>query len=311
MTLDTLTESIEKPAEVLLDSFQGTDRFVTLFHEFFGFKENPFANTPDPSFFYLSPRHKEALTNLAFGVRQRRGFIVITGEVGSGKTTLCRYFLRFLPPEMKTAVVLNPMISSSHLLASIAADFGIPEPGRSKRVIYRSLLKFLLEGIERQQNACLVIDEAQCLSRDLLEEIRLLSNLETSKQKLLQIVLMGQPEFQGRLRQTGLRQLRERISIYMHLDGLGMEEVGPYIRHRLEMGSVGPVTVRFQEEVIEKIARMSRGIPRLINTICDRILMAAFAAGEREISMALAAGAFQEMNFICGGEKKPREERPT
>lgn len=276
-----------------------TGEFSQVFNSFFGFHENPFNNTPDPQFFFKSRQHREALVNLLFGVEQRRGFIVLTGEIGAGKTTLCRHFLNELSRDIKTAVILNSKISSIHLLTAVAHDFGIDVKRHTKKKIYESMSQFLLEGIEHNQNACLVIDEAQGLTVKLLEEIRLLSNLETAKQKLIQIVLMGQPELKDLLMKPSLTQLRQRIGVFVHLRGLDLDDASDYIRHRLQYAGRGVCTVSFSQEVLIRIHQMTRGIPRLINTVCDKILMAAFAAQTREISLDIAESAFEEAAFMC------------
>lgn len=296
------TVRIEEPSfEVSeIDIFDSVN-YLQLFNDFFGFKEHPFTNTPDPDFFYMSHQHHEALMSMMFGVQQRRGFIVVTGEVGSGKTTLCRKFLRQINPEIKTAVILNPKVSGLHLLTSIIHDFGIPFQGKSKKDIFEALNKFLLDGMPKNQNACLIIDEAQCLSPKVIEEIRLLSNLETSKRKLLQIVLMGQPELRDVLKKPNLRQLRQRIGVYVHLKGFDLFQTGEYIRHRLGLANQGSATLEFDSELVSHIYKCSGGSPRLVNTICDRILMAAFIRKVRnKIDMAVAQEAFDEINFICG-----------
>ena len=276
-----------------------TENFLLLFNAFFGFSEQPFNNTPDPHFFFTSRRHCEALLSISFGVKQRRGFIVVTGEVGSGKTTLCRQFLHQLSPEIKTAVILNPKISGTHLLGSVIHDFGIECRGRTKRDYFEALNKFLIDGLGHEQNACLIIDEAQGLNVRLLEEIRLLSNLETSKQKLLQIVLLGQPELRDLLKKTSLRQLRQRIGVYAHLQGLDLEETQSYIHHRLTQAGSSPEQIWFAPQVVAKIHEVTRGIPRLVNTVCDRVLMAAYSQQTKEITSDVATCAFEELAFIC------------
>ncbi len=276
-----------------------TARYASHFNSFFGLKENPFGNTPDPGLFYMSRNHREALMSLYFGVEQRRGFIVVTGEIGAGKTTLCRHFLHNISREIKTAVILNPKISTTHLLSSVVQDFGIPNQGKTRRGIYEGLSRFLVEGIQKNQNACIIIDEAQCLPVRVLEEIRLLSNLETSKQKLIQIILVGQPELRDLLARPQLMQLRQRIGVYVHLDGLNPDESREYIRYRLHQASAREPRIFFDAEVLRQIHALTRGIPRLINAVCDRILMSAFARQTSEVTMDVAGSAFEELAFIC------------
>lgn len=272
--------------------------YASLFRAFFNLKENPFTNTPDPDFFFMSSQHREALVNLLFGVEQSKGFMVVTGEIGAGKTTLCRQFLREVSKQVKTAVILNPNLSRTHLLASIINDLGLKDTVRSRRDQFEILNRFLLELAEQNGKACLVIDEAQCLNPLVLEEIRLLSNLETSKQKLLQIILVGQPELQKLLKRHSLLQLRQRIGIVCHLQGMACDETGAYIRHRLVHGSEGTPQAVFEDTVIEKIHEISRGIPRLINLLCDRALIAAFARQTHRIAWDEIAAGIEELSFI-------------
>lgn len=300
--MNALNSSHSQAAEKIQhrrETFGLIANYAQHFNDFFGFRENPFNNTPDPNFFYESKNHQEVLTSLTFGVLERKGFVVVTGEIGAGKTTLCRQFLRQLPPEVKTAVILNPTLSSTHLLASVVQDFGIECRGRTKKHYFDALNLFLLEGLEKKQNACLIIDEVQCLKPKALEEIRLLSNLETHNQKLLQIILIGQPELRQILSAPGLTQLRQRINVFCHLKGLDLEETRSYINHRLGYAQEKGRRVHFQEEVIEKIYLMSRGIPRLINALADKILMSAYLHHTHNITLEAARDGFEEMNFIC------------
>jgi len=273
--------------------------YPALFDNFFGFHENPFNNTPDPHFFFMSHQHQEILTNMIFGIERRRGFAVITGEIGAGKTTIARQLLHRLPATTKTAVILNPNLSAAHLLATIVRDFGVECHGKTKRHYFDALNTFLLNGLEQNQNACLIIDEAQCLNTKVLDEIRMLSNLETSQQKLLQIILMGQPELRGMLERPSLTQLRQRVGVFCHLKALNLDETRDYICYRIERVKKGEGRIDFDYEVIEKIYEMSKGIPRLINSLCDRILMSAFSQQTKHITWAIAANAFEETAFIC------------
>jgi len=275
------------------------EEYSDQFNAFFGFREMPFNNTPNPNLFYMSENHREALASILFGVKQRRGFIVLTGEIGAGKTTLSRHFLSQIPADIKTAMVLNPNLSGTHLLASIVQDFGIECRGKTKKDYFDALNRFLLEGLEKDQNACLIIDESQRLSVRLLEEVRLLSNLETSKQKLIQIVLMGQPELREVLLRPELTQLRQRVGVFFHLKGLSLSETRRYIEHRLECVREGVTPVVFDNFVIGKIFLATRGIPRLINAVSDRILMAAYSRHTRTITWETAQTAFEEMDLIC------------
>ncbi|OGW72666.1 MAG: hypothetical protein A2Y02_02970 [Omnitrophica bacterium GWA2_52_12] len=266
---------------------------------FFGFREEPFSNTPDPDFFFMSAGHREALYSLLFGIQERRGFLVIAGEIGAGKTTLSRLLLRHLPADVKTAFVLNPKMPAAAMLAGIVRDFGIQEKMRTKSACFSALQKFLMEGAERSKNAVLVIDEAQWLDPRVLEELRMLSNLETVKQKLLQIVLIGQPELKEKLSQPALLQMRQRIGLFLHLRAMSAAETREYIFHRLSCASGGQVKISLDDELLQNIHRMSRGIPRLINSLCDRVLMAAYFSGTAQLTAAIAAKALEEMSFVC------------
>ncbi len=270
---------------------------------FLGFREEPFSNTPDPDFFFMSRAHREALVSLLFGIQERRGFCAVAGEIGSGKTTLVRQLLRLLPPAVKTAVILNPKVSASSLLAEIARDFGIQGRMHTKAECFDRLNRFLLDGLATGQNAVILIDEAQWLTARVLDELRMLSNLETVKQKLLQIVLIGQPELKGILKRSALLQLRQRLSVFLELQGLGAEEMRAYVRHRLERASLAECKVTFDEDVLAEVYTASRGIPRLINSLCDRLLMAAFFSGETRIHAGLAGRALEEMRFITAPER--------
>lgn len=246
-----------------------------MYCQFYGLKERPFNVTSDPAFFFLSKKHKEALSHLLYGVTQRKGIIAITGEIGTGKTTLCRFFLNQLVKNIKTAFILNPHFSEIQLLEAIVKDFGIPLKNKTRLSIILELNKFLLSESERGNNIVLIIDEAQNLKPQTLEQIRLLSNLETEKDKLIQIVLVGQPELNHRLSLYNLRQLQQRIMVRYHIPPLEQGEIRDYINHRLSI--VNPShNIKFTEEAIEIIADFSKGTPRLVNIICDRALLAGF-----------------------------------
>lgn len=248
-----------------------------MYKEFYKFKELPFNITADPDFFFSSARHVDAFENLKFGVNQRKGIIVLTGEIGTGKTTLVRTFLARNQPNIKTALVLNPNVSDLELLQFIVKDFGIFGKYRSKYALINSLNEFLLHETARGNNAVIIIDEAQNLSIRAMESIRLLSTLETTKEKLLQLVLVGQPELLEKLRLPALRQLNQRIVVRFHLEPLSRNEVKEYIPHRLRLASFGPEsTVKFSEDAMSGIYEHSGGSPRMINILCDRALLAGF-----------------------------------
>lgn len=256
-----------------------------MYESFYGFREKPFHVTADPSFLYPSQEHQEAMAHLTYGIQQRVGFLMITGEVGTGKTTLCKALLDKLPGETKTALVLNPALSPTELLQTIASDFGIL-PGKtgtttgrgrvSRGELIALIEQFLLKQAATGKSAVVIIDEAQALSPSALEQVRLLSTVETVKSKLLQIVLIGQPELAEKLdTDRSLRALNDRISIRYNIQPLSAEEVGAYIRHRLCVAE-GKRPPTFTTEAIAEIARISSGVPRRINRLCDQALLAGF-----------------------------------
>src|SRR5208337_4388625 len=208
---------------------------MSMFEKFFGLSENPFNVTPDPKFLFLSKAHEESLSYLRYGIDQRKGFIMITGEVGAGKTTICRALLGNLPKTVRTALILNPALSDIELLQTINQDFGINASHTSKKALLDELYEFLINVFIAGENAVLIIDECQNLSPDVLEQIRMLSNLETEKEKLLQIVLVGQPELGETLKKPALRQLTQRVSVHYHMLPLQKEEIERYINHRLKI----------------------------------------------------------------------------
>ncbi|HJS74625.1 MAG TPA: AAA family ATPase [Vicinamibacteria bacterium] len=268
-----------------------------MYEAFYGFREKPFNLTPDPKFLYLSGKHNEAFAHLEFGLRQRGGFIVVTGEVGTGKTTLCRYFLERLDESTFSAFILYPALGTTELLRSVNRDLGIardPSGKQSDKDLIDDLHQFLLRARARGKNTVLVIDEAQNLSRDVLEQVRLISNLETAKEKLIQIVLIGQPELNDLLAQRDLRQLAQRITARYHLNPLGQEEMTQYIRHRLAVaGGIG--RVHFTNGAISRIHRYSSGVPRLINLVCDRSLLAGFVLEKGRIDRSVVRRAVKEL----------------
>jgi general secretion pathway protein A len=253
-----------------------------MYLEYYGLKEFPFSITPDPRYLFLSQHHREAYTHIMYGIEQRKGFIQLTGEVGSGKTTLCRAVLGQLSPRTRTALILNPFLTASQLVRAIVHDFGLPAKGRDRLAHVETLNQFLLERMRAGDNVALLIDEAQDLSDDLMEQVRLLSNLETDQTKLIQIVLVGQPELADRLQSESLRQLRQRITVRYHLRALEEDEVGAYILHRLHMaGSNG--ALHFDPRAVHLVYRYSKGIPRLINAACDAALLAGYVEGAHTI----------------------------
>ncbi|MDY7011704.1 MAG: AAA family ATPase [Planctomycetota bacterium] len=265
-------------------------------------KELPFSVTPDPKFFFPTARHRTALNHLLFGIRQRKGFVLLTGEVGAGKTTLCRNLLNNLGEDYHTALILNPKLTATQLLRAIVAEFGIdncsreaPRPsGRDRLGCINRLNSFLLKVNEAGGDAVLIIDEAQDMSTELLETVRLLSNMETDSRKLLQIVLVGQPELREKINGPALRQLAQRITVRYHLEAMNRIETAGYLHHRLLVAG-GAGQVRFDEKAIDEIHDYSGGTPRLINAISDRTLLAGFLKGAAEIDGEIVQLAIRDM----------------
>ncbi len=259
-----------------------------MYSSFFGLNEKPFSITPDPRYLFMSERHGEALAHLVYGVTESGGFIQLTGEVGTGKTTLCRtLLLNRMPTNADVAVVLNPQLSVLEFLQAICEELGVtvPEPAGSIKALIDSLNRHLLDAHAKGRRTILVVDEAQNLAPEVLEEVRLLTNLETSKQKLLQIILIGQPELRELLARTDLRQLAQRITGRYHLEPLTRAETDQYIEHRLQVaGALGEV---FDAKAKRTVFRLSQGVPRLINVICDRALLGAYSQGKRLVNAQL------------------------
>jgi len=263
--------------------------------DFLGLREQPFSITADPSFLYLSRKHREALSHMIYGIRERKGFVEITGEIGTGKTTLCKALLRHLEPTTKSALLLQPAFSGIQLLQSIAQDFGMNPMRNNRFTLFHQLNTFLLEQASLGNNVVLIIDEAQNLSLRLLEEIRMLSNFETDKMKLIQIILVGQPQLREKLAQPALEQLRQRIGVRFHITPLELDEVSTYIEHRLRFaGSDG--SLEWTPEATEEVARCANGIPRLINQICDRSLLACYVLQTKRVTGEIIRRGFQELS---------------
>jgi general secretion pathway protein A len=260
----------------------------------FRLSEPPFSLTPDPRYFFMSERHREGLAHLLYGVQQPGGFVLLTGEVGSGKTTLCRCLIKQLPPDTEIALILNPRLTAVELLAAICDELRAPYPPETQSVktYIDALNQRLLENHGQRKRTALVIDEAQNLSGEVLEQIRLLTNLETSQEKLLQIILIGQPELLALLKHKGLRQLAQRITARYHLLPLSRSETSAYIRHRLLIA--GRSDTIFTRQAMQRVYRLSAGVPRLINMICDRALLGAYASDRRDIGAKIVGRAWRE-----------------
>jgi len=265
-----------------------------MYTQFYGLREKPFSLSPDPRYLFLADSHREALAHLLYGIEQGEGFIAITGEVGTGKTTLCRTLLQRIDPGTEVAFIFNPQLFALELLRAISAELGLETGDRTRRDLTDQLNRFLLAKRREDHRVLLIIDEAQNLSPDALEQVRLLSNLETNTAKLIQIILVGQPELDVILEQPSLRQLCQRISVRWRLVPLSANETREYVRHRLRIAAGAPRDL-FTELALREIHRRSRGIPRVINVLCDRVLLAGYAAGAKSIGLGLVAQTEKEI----------------
>ena len=289
------------------DGSQATSGLIasrSVYTAFFGLREKPFALSPDPRFLFLSAAHREALAHLLYGIEQGEGFIAVTGEVGTGKTTLCRTLLRRLGGEVEVAFVFNPKLSARELLEAILVELGLEKRGDSVRELVDELNHYLLERRRQGRRVLLIIDEAQGLAPDTLEQVRLLSNLETETDKLIQILLLGQPELDALLASRDLRQLRQRIGVRWRLAPLSREETGAYVHHRLRVSAGSDRDHLFSEPALREVYRGSRGIPRVVNLLCDRALLAAFTDSAPVVKAAHVRRAEREIEGRGGEERR-------
>lgn len=266
-----------------------------MYKEYFGLEEMPFSIAPDPRYLYMSERHREALAHLLYGFNSDGGFVLLTGDVGTGKTTICRCLLEQIPEKTAIAFIINPKLTVEELLAVICDEFGIRYPAGNKsiKLFIDYINSYLLEAHVKGHKAVLVIDEAQNLSADVLEQLRLLTNLETNQNKLLQIILLGQPELRDKLSQPELRQLSQRIIARYHLGALSKKEVSAYVTHRLTVAGVkSPL---FSQSALDKLYKSSGGVPRLINVLCDRALLGVFAHGKQQVTKSILRKAAYEV----------------
>jgi general secretion pathway protein A len=276
-----------------------------LYQTHFGLSQAPFNITPDPSFLYLSPSHREGLAQLSYGIRARKGFVVLTGEVGTGKTTLIHALLNDLNGSAQTALIFSTIVSPADLLRSVCEEFGLVEPKRPLGEIHDylvSLNEFLLESYRKGENCALIIDEAQNLSAEVLESIRLLSNFETSKDKLLQILLVGQPELAVRLNSPDLRQLKQRVMLRHHLRVLSLRECCEYVSNRLKVAG-GDRTI-FTPNALESIHSYSGGIPRIVNVLCDNALLSGYALGRKEVDIGIIREVAEDLSITTSPEAR-------
>jgi general secretion pathway protein A len=262
--------------------------------EFYGLRQPPFDITPNPRFLFHSAKHREAFNHLLYGIRERKGFVQLTGEVGAGKTTLCRALLEQLDGKFSTALILNPVLNADELMKAIATEFGLNVKQFDRLETIAAISEFLLKQTEQKRETVLIIDEAQNLTEELLEQVRLLSNIETDDRKLLQIILMGQPELRDRLNSHRLRQLRQRITVRYHLAPLTRFELGQYVQHRLAVSGARGAPY-FTRPALWRIFRYSGGIPRLVNAVCDKALLAGFVEQSDRINFRLVGRAIREL----------------
>ncbi len=272
-----------------------------MYNEYFGLKEAPFSIAPDPRYLFMSEQHREALAHLVYGFNSDGGFVLLTGEVGTGKTTVCRCLLEQIPDNTAIAFILNPKLTVQELLATVCDEFGIkyPSDNTSIKVFVDLLNAYLLEAHATDRKAVLLIDEAQNLSADVLEQLRLLTNLETNQRKLLQIILIGQPELRDKLSEPGLRQLSQRIIARYHLGALSKKDISAYVSHRLSVAGLRDQL--FPIAVINKLYRLTGGVPRVINVLCDRALLGTYAMNKNLVSTSTLTTAAHEVF----GESRP------
>jgi general secretion pathway protein A len=279
-----------------------------MYEKHFGFVELPFSVSPDPRFFYSNPVYREALVTLHYGIEARKGFVIITGEAGTGKTTLLRMLMHNLDSAIQTAFIFNPRLSFTALLRFILSDLGVVSSAKDRLKLTEQLNAHLIEQLKKGQTVALLVDEAQALSDELLEELRLLSNLETDREKLIQIVLMGQPELERKLDEPELRQLKQRVTLRCRLLPLSQDEVGLYIASRLKTAGYEGKEL-FARETIEKITYYSNGIPRLVNVVCDNALVIASAASKKRVSAEMIEEVARDLKLT--GQPQVKAEAVT
>ncbi|HEX7383095.1 MAG TPA: AAA family ATPase, partial [Burkholderiaceae bacterium] len=279
-----------------------------MYTQFFGLRQEPFSIAPDPRYLFMSERHREALAHLLYGVKGGGGFVLLSGEIGAGKTTVCRCFLEQIPERCNVAYIFNPKLTVGELLKTVCDEFGVPYvhegagPATVKDYL-DPLNEFLLRTHAVRQNNVLIIDEAQNLSAEVLEQLRLLTNLETSERKLLQIILIGQPELRGMLARPELEQLAQRVVARYHLDALTEAETAQYVRHRLAVAGLKK-GLPFDREALRRIHKLSRGVPRRINLLADRALLGAYASGKSTVDRKVIERAAREV--FGAGDDGPR-----
>lgn len=267
-----------------------------MYEKFFNLRTKPFELVPNPDFLYVSKTHKKAMTYLEYGIREKAGFILMTGEVGSGKTTIIRDLIKKKKGNVTLSKVFNTKVDSEQLISMINDDFGLDIKGKNKVLLLKELYDFLIEQYANGSHCILIIDEAQNLTPELLEEVRMLSNLETDVSKLLQIILVGQPELRKTLSVPEMRQFRQRIGVSCHIYPLTRVEIIEYILHRLEFAG-NRDAVKFSEKALDIIYQYSRGIPRLVNIICDSLMLSAFAEDKNKLDAYIVLDVIRDLDF--------------
>jgi general secretion pathway protein A len=279
-----------------------------MYKEYFGFKELPFSIAPDPRFLFMSGQHREALAHLIYGINVEGGFVMLTGEVGTGKTTVCRCLLGQLPENTDIAFILNPKMTVEELLAAVCDELGIgyPEGNRSIKVFIDHINAYLLAAFAKGRKTVLIMEEAQNLKPDVLEQVRLLTNLETDRQKLLKIIMIGQPELKEMLSRPDMRQLSQRITARYHIGPLPKAEISAYVDHRLLLAGVRRKL--FPNSIINKLYRLSGGVPRVINVICDRALLGTYVHGKNCVDKKTLIRAAHEVFGEKGIQTRQRKK---
>ncbi len=289
-----------------------------MYEKFFGLNEKPFQILSDPAYLFMSKTHESAYTYLEYGILENKGFVVITGEIGSGKTTLINYLLEKIEGNIQTALINNTLVQPGNLIKMLCQDFEINIKGLDESELLMAFYQFLVRQYTERKRVILIIDEAQNLSIEALEQIRMLSNFELDKQHLFQVILVGQPQLRFKLRQKALEQLAQRVSVHYHISGLNADEVKKYVQYRLQVAGATDLDI-FGEDALEAIYIFSRGIPRLINILCDTALVYAFADGLKQVNREIIEsiirerelGGFDDFNDSKDNEIVPSEFEKT
>lgn len=268
-----------------------------MYTQYYGFSEKPFNTTPDSKFFFPSAKHTETLNSMLYAITERKGFVVITGEIGAGKTTVSRTLINKLNASTKVAIITNTHLSSRELIAALLEELEVEYKPGSKQKMLSQLNAYLIKQLEADINVVLIIDEAQNLTPTVMEEVRMLSNLETEKEKLIQIILVGQPQLKTKLSSPKLEQFKQRIAVYYHLNPLNRQETQEYILHRLKLVSQNGVGL-FNQTAVDRIFEYSKGVPRLINLICDSALLSGYVEGTKQITDKIVNEAIEEKERI-------------